>query len=99
MHDDLCDITLTPGGRVRATVVGAPDVNWHERITNLLAHKGEMWRWQVAHLLGDTQSGVETRFYLLHRDGVPFSNVMTVEFAGVGLLGHVWTVPDWRRQG
>ncbi|HEX8235010.1 MAG TPA: GNAT family N-acetyltransferase [Abditibacteriaceae bacterium] len=100
MHHDLCEITLKSGEHVQATVVHAPDMNWRERITNLLAHKDEIWRWQVAHLLSDsTGSGVETRFYLLHRDGLPFSNVMTVEFAGVGLLGHVWTSPNHRQQG
>jgi hypothetical protein len=90
MHDDLCTVVLKSGDRAEATVVRAPDDNWHERITNLLAHKDEIWRWQISHLLSDrTGSSVETRFYLLHRDGIPFSNVMTVEFAGVGLLGHV----------
>jgi GNAT superfamily N-acetyltransferase len=100
MNEYLSDITLKSGEQVQAVVISGPDSEWHERITTLLAHKGEIWRWQVAQLLSDRQkSGVETRFYLLHRDGIPFSNIMTVEFAGVGLFGHVWTRPEDRQQG
>ena len=38
-------------------------------------------------------------FTLLHRDGDPFANIMTIEYRGVGLLGHVYTRPEDRRQG
>ena len=38
-------------------------------------------------------------FILLHRDGDPFANIMTIEYQGVGLLGHVYTRPEDRRQG
>lgn len=100
MNDYLGEVVLKSGERVQAVVICGPDSQWRGRITALLAHKEELWRWQVAQLLGDAQqTGVEARFYLLHRDGVPFSNIMTVDRGGVGLLGHVWTRPEDRRQG
>jgi GNAT superfamily N-acetyltransferase len=92
------ETVLKNGESVATAVILAPAETWHKRIADLLHHKGEMWRWQVAQLLAG-QSGIESRFYLLHRDAAPFCNILTIERNGVGMLGHVWTKPEDRGQG
>jgi GNAT superfamily N-acetyltransferase len=98
MLTSLGNTTLRTGEIVEATVVRAPDADWAERVERMLRHKGDPWNWQNSELLrGDTS--VTARFFLLHRGGVPFANIMLVEEAGVALLGHVWTEPADRRTG
>jgi len=98
MYTSLGEVTLKSGEVVEAGVVTGPDSHWRERVQHLLRHKGEPWDWQNFELLTH-DVGVEAHFHLLHRDGVPFSNIMTVEYKGVGLFGHVWTNPEDRGQG
>lgn len=98
MYTKLDDVVLRSGEKVEAGVVAGPDLEWRERIEKLLGHKGEPWEWQNDELL-TKESGVEARFHILHRDGEPFANIMTVEHKGVGIFGHVWTVPGDRGQG
>lgn len=63
----------------------------------LLSHKGDPWNWQNKQVLKRDLS-LDALFYLLHRDGAPFANIMTIEVAGVGIFGHVWTQPADRQQ-
>jgi hypothetical protein len=97
MYEELGQVTLRTGEKVRAGVVVGPDLEWAERIEDLLAHKGEPWNWQNSAVLRE-EVGVEARFHILHRDGAPFANILTTELAGVGLFGHVWTNPEDRQQ-
>jgi hypothetical protein len=64
----------------------------------LLEHKGEPWNWGNIAVLSKP-TGFRSYYYVLHRDGVPFSNISTWEVDGVGLFGHVFTRPDDRRKG
>lgn len=98
MYSRLADVTLRTGEIVEAGVVAAPDGLWRDRLKALLHHKGGDWNWQVAELLAENV-GVEAYFHILHRDGIPFSNIMTVELNGVGIFGHVWTAPTDRGNG
>lgn len=98
MYRAMGPVTLKTGETVEMGVVEAPDADWAERIEKLLAHKGDPWNWQNASVLRE-DVGIETYFYVLHRGGQPFANVMTAELAGVGLFGHVWTQPPDRRNG
>jgi len=98
MYQDLGEISLKSGEKVRAGIVVAPAPEWEGRLVDLLSHKGDPWTWQTAHVLRQ-DVGIEVRFYLAHREGRPISNVMTVELAGVGILGHVFTRPEERRKG
>lgn len=98
MYESLGHARLKSGEAVEAAIVAAPDVEWAPRVLDLLGHKPWPWNEQNRRLLtGDV--GLEVYFYLLHRDGVPFSSIMVAENKGVGTLGHVWTVPDDRRKG
>ena len=99
MYEKLGDVTLKNGEEVELGVVKGPDADWAGRIDDdLLAHKGPTWRWGNRIAL-EVDLNWDALFYILHRGGVPFSNVMTIEFDGVGILGHVYTKPQDRRQG
>jgi GNAT superfamily N-acetyltransferase len=98
MFADLGKVVLKNGEEVQAGVVAGPDTEWAERVEALLKHKGDPWNWQNARVLRD-DVGIDARFFLLHRDGQPFANIMTAERRGVGILGHVWTRPEDRKQG
>jgi GNAT superfamily N-acetyltransferase len=98
MYKKLGQVTLATGERVDAGVIIGPDRDWAGRIEGLLAHKGGIWNWQNSQALR-SELGIEARFYVLHREGTPFSNISTFEYAGVGHFGHVWTKPQDRRQG
>jgi hypothetical protein len=98
MFHDLGSITLKSGETVSIGCVQGPELEWADRVEKLLGHKGEPWRAQNTQLLRN-DVGVEAYFYILHRAGLPFANIMTVELSGVGILGHVWTNPEDRRKG
>lgn len=99
MYTPLNTVTLKSGETVELGLVKGPDATWATRIDeDLLGHKGPTWRWGNQLML--TQDlGIDALFYILHRNGVPFANVMTIEYKGIGILGHVFTKPEDRRQG
>lgn len=98
MYESLGEVQLKSGETVERCVVTGPQPDWTERILHLLGHKGPRWQQQAELMLGSDQ-GIESRYYLLHRQGQPFAHIMTNEVAGVGILGHVYTVLADRRQG
>lgn len=98
MYEPLGEVSLKSGEQVEAGVVHGPDPAWSRRLQTLLWHKGDPWNWQNAQLL-EVDHGLDVNFYVLHRQGEPFANIMTVELAGVGHFGHVWTQPADRQQG
>lgn len=98
MPIDLGLHPLRNGEKVSAAVIAGPDPLWADRVETMLGHKGDPWNWQNAALLRQP-TGLDARFFILHRDGIPFSNIMVVAHAGVGLLGHVWTSETDRGQG
>ena len=98
MYRELGTVKLKSGEMVETAVIRAPDLAWADRLEQMLLHKGDPWNWQNTELLR-VETGVKASFFVMHRGGVPFSNIMLVETAGVALLGHVWTeLPD-RRTG
>ena len=97
MYAGLGHVALTGGEQVEAGVVDGPDTRWAQRLEELLCHKGELWNWQNSRVLR-TSTGIASRFYVLHRRGIPFANAMTAELSGVGILAHVWTRPEDRRK-
>jgi GNAT superfamily N-acetyltransferase len=98
MLESQSPINLSTGEQVEVAVITCPDLMWAERVEKLLAHKGEPWNWQNSQFLRE-DVGFETRFYLLHRDGVPFANTLLSESACVGIVNHVWTNPEDRQKG
>ena len=98
MVQQLETVTLKNGEQVEAGVIYGPDRDWAPRILQMLSHKGDPWQWQNAQVL-ERDLGIDVFFYILHRDGTPFANIMTIELAGVGIFGHVWTNPEDRQKG
>ncbi len=98
MYQFLANITLKSGETVEAGVIKGPDLVWAARLEGLLQHKGDPWNWQTAQVL-ERELGLDAFFYVLHRAGEPLANIMTIETQGVGLFGHVWTVPADRQKG
>jgi len=91
MQQDLGTVVLHSGERVAAAVISAPGSEWADRLTGLLGF-GEPSNWGIFEVLTKSPR-VQAYFYVLHRNGVPFSNMMTCEVNGVGLFGHVFTSP------
>jgi GNAT superfamily N-acetyltransferase len=98
MYEKLADVRLKNGEVVEAGIVLGPDEEWRLRVQELLLHKGDIWNWQNTAMLREPL-GIEPRFHILHRDGVPFSHILITELCGVGLLSHVWTRPEDRGCG
>jgi len=80
-------------------LVVPPDDAHREQIIPLLGHKGEPWLSHIELSFCRPLDELETRFYIGKLHGTPIANIMTVEHNGVGILGHVWTVPEHRRKG
>ena len=98
MYRTIDTVRLKNGDRVEVGVVVGPDLDWADRVEDLLSHKGEVWRWGNEMALRH-DLGIDVFYYILHRDGEPFTNMMNIEYRGVGLFGHVFTKPDERRNG
>lgn len=98
MFQTLGTVQLKSGEEVEAAVIRGAHPEWSQRMQKLLWHKGDPWNWQNAQML-EVDHGLDANFYVLHRDGDPFANIMTIELAGVGIFGHVWTQPADRQQG
>lgn len=98
MYEDLGSVTLKTGEIADCGVVHGPDPDWADRIGRLLGHKNEPWSWQNSACLTRADLGMDVSFYVLHREGEPFSNIMTASIDGVGIFGHVFTQPQDRRK-
>jgi len=98
MYESLGQIHLKNGEKAEACVVAGPDPEWAPRVIDLLGHKGPTWNEQNK-LCMTTDLGIDVHYYLLQRDNVPFCNTLVADHDGVGLLGHVWTIPEERRKG
>ncbi len=98
MYEDTGNAQLKSGETVETCLLTALEPTWAPKMLNLIDHKPSPWRSQAEAAL-TVGLDVESRFYVLHRDGQPLANIMTTEVAGVGFLGHVYTVPEDRRQG
>ena len=98
MYESLDQFILKTGEPVEMGVVKGPEPDWSDRLEALLVHKGSYWKWGNEQVLRH-ERGIDAFYYILHRDGAPFANIMTIEYRGVGILGHVYTEPEDRRKG
>jgi len=99
MLQPLGTTRLKTGESVECGIVLPPAADWTDRVEALLRHKGDPWNWQNSELLRRKLPGIEARFFVLHRAGRPFANILLAEAGGVGLVGHVWTEPADRGAG
>jgi GNAT superfamily N-acetyltransferase len=99
MYSQLGFETLKTGERMEVGVVRGPDADWRDRLTTFLGHKGDDWRPQIDWALAGPLDDLQTRFYVGHVDGRLISQIMIAGDRGVGILGHVFTLPEERRKG
>ncbi len=99
MYKKIKDVVLKTGESVELGKLTGPDLEWGPRIEHLLGHKGEPWNWQIHQCLNNPNLGVETFCHILSKAGRPIANISTFEAHGVGIFGHVFTVPEERKKG
>ncbi len=99
MYKKLGNTVLKTGERMEVGVITAPDEPHAEEVKQFLGHKGGNWEWHIEQCVTEVLDALETRFYVGKIDGNVITNIMTVEHEGIGILGHVFTLPDQRRKG
>ncbi|HAZ63925.1 MAG TPA: hypothetical protein DCZ72_10005 [Armatimonadetes bacterium] len=99
MITSLGSATRRDGRTAELVLMTTPEPADVPGLVDLLGHKGDSWREHVTRAVAGELEGLETRFYLALDGGRAVSNIMLVEFGGVGILGHVFTRPEHRRQG
>jgi len=100
MYQKIQNVTLKSNETAEVGVLSGPDTsNVASQMRTLLGHKGPAFFWQVEQSLSGDTPGVDNRFYIIIKDGRPVANIMTVTSMGIGVFGHVFTVPEERRKG
>jgi len=99
MYDKLGEVILKTEERMEVGVITAPDVPHAEEMKQFLGHKPGNYKWHIERCVTEVLDALETRFYVGKLDGRVITNIMTVEYEGVGILGHVFTLPQQRRKG
>ncbi len=95
----LSRAVLKDGTAVEVRLVMPPEAPLADQMHCFLTHKGMPWQIHWRKAFAGECDDLETRFYLLVVDNEPISNIMTVETAGIGILGHVFTKSRWREKG
>lgn len=99
MYNKLGEVVLKTAERMEVGVITAPDAPHAEEVKQFLGHKGGNWEWHIQRCVTEVLDALETRFYVGKVEGRVITNIMTVEHEGVGILGHVFTLPQERRKG
>ena len=99
MYKILGEVTLKTDECMEVGVIDAPDGSSAEEIKKFLGHKPGNFKWHIERCVTESLDELETRFYVGKVDGKIITNIMTVEHEGIGILGHVFTLPDQRRKG
>lgn len=99
MYDKLGEAILKTGERMEVGVMTAPDEPHAEEVKQFLGHKPGNYKWHIERCIAEVLDALETRFYVGKLDGNVITNIMTVEHEGIGILGHVFTLPQQRRKG
>ncbi|MCC6441932.1 MAG: hypothetical protein IT210_00595 [Armatimonadetes bacterium] len=99
MYRHLADATLKTGETMQMGVIQGPEERFQGQIEPFLGHKGGLYHRHIELSMRQPLDRLETRFYIGAVGGNIITNIMTVESEGVGILGHVYTLPDQRRKG
>jgi hypothetical protein len=90
---------LKTGEVMTTRVIDDPQDDDAASIQRLLVHKGQPWETHIAEWAAGNIRKLETRFYVGEIDGVLVANIMTIEYRGIGIMGHVFTDPGHRKKG
>ena len=99
MYNQLGEVVLKTEERMEVGVITAPDESYAEEVKQFLGHKGGSYKWHIERCVTEVLDALETRFYVGKVEGRVITNIMTVEYEGIGILGHVFTLPRQRRKG
>lgn len=99
MYKKLGNTALKTGEHMEVGVINVPDEPHAEEIKKFLGHKPGNYKWHIERCVTESLDELETRFYVGKLDGDIITNIMTVEHEGIGILGHVFTLPEQRRKG
>jgi len=99
MYKKLGNTVLKTGENMEVGMIDVPDEPHAEEIKKFLGHKPGNYKWHIERCVTESLDALETRFYVGKIDGNVITNIMTVEHEGIGILGHVFTLPDQRRKG
>lgn len=99
MYVKLDEIKLKTGESMEVGMLSVPDESYAEEIKKFLGHKPGNFKWHIERCVTEALDELETRFYVGKIEGQIITNIMTVEHEGIGILGHVFTLPDQRRKG
>lgn len=99
MYNILGNIILKTGQQMEVGVIVAPDDAHSNEIMQFLGHKPGIFKWHIEMCVQKSMDELETRFYVGKVEDKIITNIMTVEHEGIGILGHVFTLPDERRKG
>jgi len=99
MYQKLAEVSLKSGECMEVGVIQAPDEQYTGKIEPFLGHKGGIWNWHIEECMQRSLDALETSFYIGQIGEQIISNIMIVEYQGVGILGHVFTAPDHRQKG
>ena len=99
MYAKLGDTALKTGEQMEVGIITAPDSAHGEEMKQFLGHKPGTYKWHIERCVTEVLDRLETRFYVGKVEGRVITNIMTVESEGVGILGHVFTLPQERRKG
>jgi len=99
MYQAAGTVELPSGTTAELGVLDGPMGGDPFRVAELLQHKQQPWHQHIVDALDHPLGELETRFHIAVVEGVAIANVMTIEHRGVGILGHVFTQPEHRRQG
>jgi len=94
---------LKDGREVDLIIMTTPSPVEFQKIRQLLHHKPSPYMNHIEDFTRNNSDGVieglEWRFYLACVGDVYVGNICTWEHNGIGILGHVFTLPDWRGLG
>jgi len=99
MYTPIAASTLHTGETLETGVVLAPDDGHAPLVRPLLTHKSSKEQWHLDEVFAGRTGPLETRFYLGLVNESPVCNIMVSEHDGIGIVSHVYTVPEQRRKG
>ena len=99
MYTPIADKILRTGESLEIGVVLAPDDHHAPLVRPILAHKSSNEQWHLDMVFAGRVGPLETRFYLGRLNDRSVCNIMVSEHDGIGILSHVYTVPEHRRKG
>jgi GNAT superfamily N-acetyltransferase len=99
LYNALGFATLKTGEVMEVGIVAAPDSDYKGQLRCFLDHKPDEFKFHIEAALERPLDNLTTRFFIGQINGSIVAQVMIVGDNHAGILGHVFTAPDYRRKG